>query len=73
MTKDEVKKNALQLIMTLGIIEVAGWSLIVLPWIRIIEGPLAMVAMVLGVFLVVACLIGAIWTGIQLAKSQSGE
>ena len=73
MTKDEVKKSALQLILILGCIEVAGWTLIVLPWVKIIEGPFALVAMALGIFLVVACLIGVIWTGIQLGRIQGGE
>lgn len=72
MTKDEVKKMAWQLLLILAAIEVAGWTLIVLPWLKVIEGPAAIVAMAGGIFLVVACLIGAIWTVVQLAKIQGG-
>lgn len=68
MTKDEVKKSATQLLIILCVIEAAGWTLIVLPWTKVIVGPLAPVVMALGVFLVVACLIGVCWTAIQLAK-----
>ena len=70
MTKEEVKRSAHQLILILAGIEAAGWVLIVLPWIKVIEGPAAIVAMALGVVLVVACLFGAVWTAIQLAKLQ---
>ena len=73
ITKDEARKTAQQLILILGCIEVAGGTLIVLPWLRIIEGPFALIAMALGVLLVVGCLIGFIWTGIQLARLQGGE
>ena len=68
MTKDEVKKSATQLLIILSIIEAAGWTLIVLAWTKVIVGPLAPVVMALGIFLVIPCLIGAIWTAIQLAK-----
>ena len=73
MTKDEVKKSAQQLLLILGCLEIAGWTLIVLPWLKVIEGPFALVAMALGILLVIACLIGSIWTGIQLARLQGGE
>ena len=73
VTKEEVKKSAQQLLLILGCLETAGWTLIVLPWLKIIEGPFALVAMALGILLVVACLIGFIWTGIQLARLQGGE
>ena len=73
MTKDEVKKMGRQLFLILAAIEAAGWMLIVVPWLKVIEGPAAIFAMAGGIFLVVVCLVGVIWTALQLAKVQGGE
>ena len=73
MPNDDAKKSAQQLLITFGLIECAGWTLVVLPIVKVVEGPMALVVLALGIVLVVACLAGVVWTAIQLARIQGGK
>jgi len=73
LPNDDAKKSAYQLLMTFGLIEGAGWTLVVLPIVKVVEGPMALVVLGLGIVLVVACLAGVIWTAVQLSRIQSGK
>ena len=70
MTKDEIKRNAQKLFVIFGVVEAVGWILVVLPLTKTIHGPAAAISLAFGICLVIACLTGAIWTAIQLAKLQ---